>query len=86
MSSALPPSPSVRGDHLSRVGRLLGSYGAVAVRAVRAVAFWLAILLPAAVLVVASGAAGHRPALVGGLLAANVACAVVGHGHALESR
>ena len=53
-----------------------------AARGVRAAAFWTSTVLP--VLVVAAivaGGAGQYPAILGGVLALNVVCAVVGHGH-----
>jgi len=52
-----------------------------AARGVRAAAFWTSTVLP--VLVVAALVAGgaQYPAILGGVLALNVVCAVVGHGH-----
>ncbi|CCQ35372.1 uncharacterized protein Nmlp_1162 [Natronomonas moolapensis 8.8.11] len=79
MSSATQSrqTPSVTNDR-----NTAGTWIHRAVRGVRAAAFWTATVLP--VLVVAAliaGTAGRYPAILGGVLALNVVCAVVGHGH-----
>jgi hypothetical protein len=52
---------------------------------VRAAAFWTATVLPIVLLAaIAAGAAGQHPIALAGALAINAACAVVGHGHALD--
>jgi hypothetical protein len=52
---------------------------------VRAAAFWIATILPLGILAtIAIGAAGQHPIALAGALAINAACAVVGHGHALD--
>ncbi|WP_238593324.1 MULTISPECIES: hypothetical protein [Natronobacterium] len=49
---------------------------------VRAIAFWLTILLPAVALVALSmGATSVSPPTVVGFLAAYSACAIIGHDH-----
>ena len=82
MVSPLPTIPT-RPRQLARaVSALLVDGCRQAVAVTRAVAFWLAIMLPVAVVtVLVAGGAGERPLLVGVLLAASVLCTLVGHGH-----
>lgn len=50
---------------------------------VRATTFWAAALLPLAILAsLATGIAGQYPAALGGALALNALCAVIGHSYA----
>ena len=79
MSSATPSrqTPSVTNDRNAAVTWLDR-----AASGVRATAFWTSTVLP--LLVVAAlvaGAAGQYPAVLAGVLALNVVCVVVGHGH-----
>ncbi|WP_424000430.1 hypothetical protein ACOZ4I_13630 [Haloarcula salina] len=54
--------------------------------AVRALAFWLTIPLPAVLLVtLVSGIVASAPLAVAGLVGLNVACAVVGRNHSPEA-
>lgn len=79
MSSATPsrPTPSVTDD-----GSTAAAWIDRLASGVRATAFWTATVLPlflVAGLVV--GSAGQHPAVLAGVLALNVVCAVVGHSH-----
>lgn len=80
MSSATSSSPSVAVEQGST--RLLGAALRRILASVRAVTFWAAALLPLVTLVLLfAGVASQSPAALGGLLALNAVCAVVGHGH-----
>ena len=58
---------------------LLSRYYGVTPPQVRAVPFWLTVLLPWAVLLVTvTGTATDRPALLAGLVSATLLCAVLG--------
>lgn len=79
MSSATPSrqTPSVT-DSRNAAAAWLDRAG----RGVRATAFWSSTVLPLFVVAaLAAGAAGQYPVALAGVLALNVACAVVGHGH-----
>lgn len=83
MSSATPDSrlPFVR--NRPSAGAVAAVCRTVTLRGVRAVAFWSAIVLPIAILAILSGGVGGQQAsLLGGLLALNVLCLLVGNEHA----
>ena len=79
MSSATPSrqTPSVTDDRSTAV-----AWGDRAARGGRATAFWTSTILPMfAVAALAAGSAGQYPIALAGVLALNIVCAVVGHGH-----
>ncbi|CAI49223.1 uncharacterized protein NP_2264A [Natronomonas pharaonis DSM 2160] len=82
MSSATPPRSTVHSPELQTA---LSALGRQLAAVVRAAAFWLAALLPLAVLAaLVVGSLTQSPALLAGVLTLNVVCAVVGHGHSPE--
>lgn len=78
-------SSAVLSRHLSVVPnlqRLVATCIERSVAGARAVAFWLAALLPLVVLgALATGSVNRYPAVLAGILVLNAICAVVGHGH-----
>jgi uncharacterized RDD family membrane protein YckC len=79
MSGAHPDSPRLR-----RVGtNALASLSSAATTTVRAVAFWVAVVLPLAYLpLLADGVGGGELVPFGVLLAANLVALAVGHDYA----
>ena len=70
----IPPSL----DPLGAAERLVSH----ATNAVQAVAFWTAALLPPVLVVgLLAGPVGQQLDVVGGAIALNAVCALVGHGH-----
>ena len=79
MSSATPsrPAPLTADDRSA-----LAAWTDRIIAGVRATAFWSAAVLPLAViLAIVSAPVGQYPAVLSGVLALNVICAVVGHEH-----
>ena len=79
MSSATQSrqTPSVTNDRSTA-----GTWIDRAARGVRAAAFWTSTILPMfAVAALIAGSAGQYPIALAGVLALNIVCAVVGHGH-----
>ena len=79
MSSATPshPAPPVSDDR-----SIATAWFDRAAASVRATAFWSATVLPLFVFAgLVVGSAGEYPLALAAVLALNVACAVVGHGH-----
>lgn len=80
MSSVNPQSSSQSVP--AAVQGVAGACRAGLAASVRALAFWVAILLPLVYLpATISGIVSHDPVVLVGLLLVNLACAVVGHNH-----
>ena len=79
MSSATPSHPApLAPDDRSAVAAWVDRL----VAGVRATAFWSAAVLPLFVIgALVAGPMGQHPAVLAGVLALNVLCAVVGHEH-----
>jgi hypothetical protein len=76
MSTATRTPPSL--DPLGAAERLVS----LVTRAVRGVAFWTAALLPLVLVAgLLAGPVGEQLDVVGGAIALNAVCALVGHGH-----
>ena len=76
MSTATRNPPSI--DPLGAAERLVS----LVTKAVRGVAFWTAALLPLVLVAgLLAGPVGEQLDVIGGAIALNAVCALVGHGH-----
>ncbi|MBV0903566.1 hypothetical protein [Haloarcula salina] len=84
--STSTPSTRERPDAVATSQKLASDALGTVTAAVRALAFWLTIPLPAVLVVtLVSGLVASAPLAVAGLVGLNVACAVVGRNHSPEA-